>query len=1129
MAPLTAAQAPTPVAIPWARLAATRLPADRLLAAVDLAYATARYAALVQLASWLADDWEAALARMDGAHAAALQALEGGKVETWWALARAMATANGSAWPAEADAAVLRQLDRSRLARHHGVVLLCDAGDAAEVQGLAERLVAACGPLLSWPLWRQAGETRRALRGPALPPLEGGQGRIVVHVPGAEVELAPFLRADGPLDATAHRDLLVYERLVGQAALYDDGERFVERAPPSLVASLVGWRRAQTRAEAAARVSSRNLGQALRLATHQALARQRLGRPPWSARRPEADQLSAWAPEGHRALQLVGPSGVGKSHLAHDWLAAAGDQVLPLWLPAGHWPEAPFDAWLGALVTGTPVAPRPDALRGALSRGCAVVLDGLDEARAPAAVLAAVIAGLASAPAPVRLVITTRRAAPPGVPAHWWWTTPDGGGRVSLGLLDPGAARSLWEGADPARPDFSALPPHTQQLLRLPLMAALARQIGALSGPLSPDALFHAFIGERTTDLQRGLLQQVAAECLAGCQPWAAARDTGEGGLAAAARGVPAVAEALDGLVALGLLQRTTLDDQPRYRFGFDRLLGWWVDQLVTARCRADRADGQAWDEADWTAAFAQVAGSPALAAGVAQACARWIADHPAPVRALTSAALRPDLARATWLAALERSPRLGRQWLARAWRQPRQRPLLLEVAAEAGIAARVVPGLADRRTRAQAVAILPQLARRDAAGVAAAVEGFRLAQVRRPWRRPGAAVGLATALLHLHFGEGAGRAERQAFRTSSRALAQAALGVHGRGGWALRALQALLVPVVARYAAPPPGDIPDMPFELRRFLRIPAAQRARWRPLVELFADRATPAQAAPVLAAAAELGDVGPMLFWERALIAAALRPQTAAAALELAFAQGRAGQRAEPVRMVGQSAMYVHEVYLTRRPQAPDWDRRFDAFDRLAHGWLDAAPDRRYPVPSGRRYKSLFAAAHLLLWHQRTGAPTSPFVRRIWQQALQDRDPGLVGDLCNDLLIVAVTRGQPALALQAAAPLWRLRKLGGPALNAARAFLAALDRRIPAETREALAAVGSALAPWAADQRSRPGAPGDAAMAMFLNFDDAFVLDDALRGRIAEVLDAALEAPDLAAVIRVGLRTLFEGLVA
>lgn len=1157
---------PPPVAFFLRRFA--RTPAtdpERIITGADLGYAVVKYVALVRLADWLhagrpEPDWST-IDAMD-------HVLGGASSRHWWDVGRLLDhTFSAARVPTTPGWSTLQRaaetLGTARLSRHAGIRQGDDPALSASVEDAVDQLMSAAAPLLALPLVRSVGATREPLRGVELADPTHGSWTLGVMASGELLELDPFWLTAGPKEPGAEQDLLVYEKLTGhRAVVYERGDTLVEkeqRAPT--LEELLRWVAEQRDLDAMRKLDpagalggAAGLRRALVATAEAALGHERHLTPTAHVERPEVEEVwTRWAGTAQRrsALALVGQSGLGKTRECVHWLQGEMERgAVPLWIRAATWGGESLDRILGRALTGRALPLGLERLAEAAEGApVAVVVDGLNEADDPDELLRVVVSGLALL-GHTRLLVGCRperfQEAWRGVPATWRVSLPGAlDGALRLEPLTFDASRELWRQAEALHaPRFDQLPAATRQLVRVPIMCALAMREGVFDVEIrhSADGIIERFVAVQTTEIERLLMRHLAERLLAAGRADldAAAIDDDEAKvIRRALTGEPQLAAALERLLDVGILRRSGgggATQEMSIAFAHDRMTQWLAGRVVADHARGAGTGGTPPDMAYWSELHARHQDTTALAAAVGQGLAAVDEGGHVTLALLASEHERERaLGRMAAIAVSDLRPERARSWLSgAAWRTRRRRRRvraeLLEVAAETGHADVLAASLRYAPLRGDAQGVLSRIRRFAPETVQSALEAAWKEIGRHPWWSWRQTLALAHALVLVQFAEGALVRPHPPFAAMAREVARRLLGV--RLSFGKRLLLRAVAPLVAltvRIASGGLIGVPDPLRELPRWFRLPRSERRRFAPLVDLYAGRTRPSEVAGLLEEVALGRDFAAGLLLERSLIMAALRPETAAEALDLALELGTAARRLSPPTMTGQSVMYIYEVYLTRRPTAHDWGQRFDTFDALCRDWLVAAPDRRWQAASGARYKSLFATAHALLWYQRHGAAGSPFVRELWDRAITGQDEALALDLLNDLQILGITRARHALALLEMEPLSSSDGLSTRVEIQAAKLLASFKARDPELVERALHGGPGLLRARLAARVATMKPKESAAMALFLNFDDALVISESLNETVAEVLAYGLEAPSMRAWIRRAVELMVARLVS
>lgn len=1147
-------ECPLPVALPLARfLGATALP-ERIRHGADAAHALIKYVALVRLADWL----EAGLPGGDEATIAAVDFVLGAPSAIhWWAVAAALeelparpSAPRSPGW--RARRAEIETAARARKFRHAGARPRADRNLAAEISNALETLAEAAEPLLRLPLVRSADGTEQPLIGTELPESTGARWRILVRAPGGALTLDPFALALGPQDEHARQDLFVYERMAGSAVFYERDDQLIslEERPASLerLVGLVRRRRAEEAGAALMRKAGRDatgegLAQFLREAALEQARREISFLPIAHVERPEvAEALSALGDSGTRAVALSGPSGIGKTRELAEWVrrCAASGRV-PLWVRSASWRGERVSELCGKALTGYALSLQPERIAQAVAgHGLAIAIDGANEAERPERMLESLVRDLGELDLPsVQIVVGVRpealRTIRAALPPEWWAAParfPDGVVRIEPLPIE--SARMLWRQAElGGAPAFDQLPPATRRLLQVPLMAALGIQAGVLgtSPRVEAHQLIERFVDLQTTDVERVVLRRLAAAMYGRrTQTLDAAALLQDEGLRHVEDEFDVVAPALARLADCGLLRVTgTLQasQELRVTFAHDRLLQWLVGRWLEHRAVAAGDVRAGPDGEGWGSALSDVAGSPALASGVGQAIAALEPKSPGLVFDLLASSNAETRAagRLAARALAESDFRAAEAWRTASWHRVERDPVLRReiaaLAADAGDHRVLAEALQDRLLRTSTTAALSRLRRYAPETVHETLDAVWSRARRRPWLHLPTTVVTARALLQALIAEGA---SPEGDEVLDRLLREISAGLLGRPGGVVRPL--LRNAVVEGLAWVVPGALSTMPAnwidsrsELPRFFRRSKNDRARLRPLVDLFAGDASPADVAAIAIEVAKESDAVASTILERALIAAAVWSPNAEEALNLNAVVAAAAQATRPVPMAAQSVLYVLDRYLHRRHAEPDWDLRFAEFETLLRGWLAAAPDCRWTAASGRRYKAVFAAAHASFWQRRWGAGGSPIIAELWQRALE-RDESLAVDLLDDMSILALSRGNAALALSETEPLLRSSWLPPQVRQRALQLLGGVADRDPELLQRCLEGPGENRAALARLVRIEP-AEVSAEFLLALDFDDVIILGEPFRATVAKALELAIEVGSFHAFVSGVLR--------
>lgn len=1094
-------------------------PTERALAAFDVADAVIRYVALVRLAAWWRQPPAASAEHHEVARMLrpALWGVAGARPLAWWRVERALAAIVPEVPPAPGLAdltqARFEQLDRVRRSRHGNLRVDVTPDDMARAVATAQALVAAAAPVLALPLVIVPLPIE-------VPPLDGA-ARVVGHVvvntaPSATLPLAPWLFV-AEIDGV--RDVLLFARDTMTAPIFGSHDVLVpiDHGREAL-AGLHAWIDEVERDhadQALARLSHDQLVDRLVKTARASAAAMLFTEGPEVERSSLDHALGNMPPEGVSFVVLVGPGGVGKSHALRRLVMASQRAVL--WVRAVHWNHESLGALMGSAV-GMPGTRLGGARLAALVEdpGLLIAIDGLNETREPAAlidVVAQPLRGLARGS--VQVVVTSHPEAAAVVLARVEPTWRVGGtGEVVVQPLDDREAAIL------VGPGYARLGMATRRWSRVPLIALLARAAAGGDGDAQTvDHLIESFVAAQTSDLERALLRALASRMLATGRQALTRSEYGDGSplaeaLREAVEGAAPLGPALAALVDRGLVTAAG-DSATRtgvsVAFAHDRFLQWIAGRWLSARAPAgDDHDG-------WASHFEALAPAPALAGALGQALwglpdrDRWI-----PVLATSTSAAQRALARLAMAVGAEASPVRAVALLREAWHRPGRQDLagheLVALAADLGDPSVIAEALgADRETRGAATYALARVARHSTDTVAAALRERWQRIEPRPWLGLFGTLGVLHAILYARFAEGARPRQPETLNDLAATIVGRMVGTStGRAARLRRNALLRLAAAAVRWIAVlvPQGPTKHVR-ELFHLFRTPPPERSWLSPLVDVFRGPRRIDETMDVVRRVAASREVGPSILLERTLIVASRRPAEMDAALAAAVEAGAIGCAANPPTMLGQGALYVLSSHLLRvAPSAPGWDTTLAAFEHGLDRWLEAAPRRRWESASGNWYKSLFVAAHLQLHHRRHGTIRTDRLARMWRDALTRSDEQLAIDLLDDLQILALSRGFGPLALEAAEPLlassWRLPgRLHREVLE----LLRAVHERDPDVVEDALRRGNEPVRAMLARQLRLGRASRTAGYAIFLDFDDALVLDEGLRDAIASLFDAML----------------------
>jgi hypothetical protein len=1150
---------PLPVAMPAARLEAALDDADRIAAGADATEAAVKYVALVRLAEWR----EAHAPREEKVLEAVGRVLASPSLQKWHRVAAAV---QGSKvllqTPLLRDWKLLDGkpglpvpvADEARLYRHSRLRPDADQGQAANIVQAFRRICEVAEPILRIPLVLQNASGTHPLVGP-LEPAGQAPGSIGLVLEGRLLELDPFAlllegRQTRPVEGPPRHDLHVYEHLVGERVFYEFERRIDgatqrglrEEELPARLRDLLEGVRAGKRAslvEAAGALAGPGGIDKLRQAlvdSFRSVARRMRTLP--HVARPAVIAATATPGREIDVMALTGPSGVGKTREAIEWLEREVDAGrLPLLVRASVWKDHSLFEQIGLAALGVPASIEPPTIReAARERGLCVAIDGVNETSDPRRLLKILLEDLraiAGTEVSVRVLITTRPELVPllreVLPSGTWARLPEGrDGVVRLDALDPSSARALWDGVQRRNwVRFEALSPSMRRLARLPVVVALVADMGGPERAVTGlDGVVQAWVEQNTTALGRMLVRHL------GLRMWdtpAAVLDEVAIGADAALRealsGKGPLCDALLGLQSAGIVEVDgQLDalEATRLRFPVERVAEW-----VMARALADRMRGgvpRCGSRTGFREVLDAVAHLPMHLRGLSGALALLHQEGSQSLEGLLSSpdpALR-DLGRHAVGAWFDLDADEAQRGLAR-WADLRAPWChdLVAVAADAGDEAFLGRALVNGALREAAARSIARITRRDAD---TAVAGLRLAWAAirdRYALYPSAAREIGRGLVQVRLAEGQQHLHHPGAVELS---AQVARDVLGDRSWLAelrrRTLVAVLGYAVQGYLGTIPPSWPNLERELPAFFRKPAADRERLRPLVDLFAARVSPGEARVASIEAARSGDVGATLLLERALIAAALREQTSGAAFTLVHEVGEAARALRPVPMAAQSVLYVQSSWLFRHAavrHTPEgqraWTARADAFRRDIDLWLASAidPPRRWVSPGGLHIKALFLAAEAGIHELEHGDPVSPLARRLWAQA-NAGDEALGVDILDDIAIVATTSGRPDLALRLLEP---MSSAPGAMEPKVLEVLGAIAARDPEGLEAWLGTLPPALAGLARRVNlAVRDVPPEQSLA--INFDEAIVLADGLNREVAGVLEYALRAPSLRALI-------------
>ncbi len=1133
---------PLPVASPLWRLERSIHTGERILVAADVGYAVVKYMALARMSDWLhteEPDGGLQLARsLEGV-------LFGGSCNHWWRVANELEQAIPTpVLPATPTWGGVRQmhldrLNRSRSSRHTGSMPPEDRGLAGAAIQALEVLFEAGGPLLELSLIRYQGDRVESLQGP-VPPDEQAAGttyRLAIDTPGGRVDIEPLLIVLADEAEEDHQELYVYERLTQRCTIYERGQfqKEVEEHKPR-VTQVLQWveeRRRRSRLasnEQLESLSDEELVERLEDAARDAISRE------WRAsavgRQPREDVERALSRLPRRqvgVLVLTGPSGIGKTCELTSWLK--GTRLAPLWVRAGLRSAESLASLAGTAANGGEEATLSvDRLRGiARGRGLAIAVDGLNEAEDPRGWVTSLVEDLTEIGvegATVHLVLSTRQdpmtEVIPLLEPRWLaW----GDGVEELGPLPREQAAALWDSVCGAEKwSYDRLPPATRRLLQVPLLAALARDAVAFGGAESLDAesIVEAFLEKQTSDLERALLRYLGRLMYRGGNQTLGQEDLDEDRPAGprvveAILGHGELKEAYEDLLDKGLLLQqghVGPTAELRLMIAHDRIL-----QLYTSRWLADRlrgTDGAVDGPGEgWGEEMKRVGGSPALAAALGQTLATLNGDGPMLFDLFSSE--RPwdrAVAGNAVLALAERDGHAARRWLGEAWegtrRSPELRAELISMAADAGQPAILSRGMVDTaEVRETCITVLSRLRRHNPEDVLEVLrtlwEGIRrhpLLNIRRVAR-------LLHGLLVALVAEGNQRHRYPELEVLAQRVVGELVGT-GQSFWR-RLRRELLVGVLAFAGksivmAVPSGPVAHV-HEIARFFKVSRDTRAAFAPIIRLFCGQLRPDAIKRLAGRIVRAREVAPTVLLERALIVSSLRADTEAEALDLAHELGLEAQRTTPVPMAAQSSLYVLSTFLERHPIShPGWDDRYAQFRELLDGWLAVADRRRWTSASGKKYKSLFVSALIKLRHKKGESGRPPLVDRLWGDVFSgsadDRDR-LALDLLDDLTILAVSRGLGALALDSLEPFLARDRWSSAIERQASYLVKAIHDRTPELAQQTLED-----GPGKNRRRIRELLPvtpprATAGHSLFLDFDEALVLNEAVNETVAEVM--------------------------
>jgi len=1147
---------PAPVALPLAHLRET--PADaygrRIVVGADAGYAVVKYVALVRLADWIQGD-------LKGDNDKLVNQIEkvllGASANHWWLAARYLENLEGSGrlapdtplWNGKALARATETLNAGRKSRHGGLLVIEDASLASRIDDAVRMVVEAAAPLLDLPLVRRRGETRQPLIGPNVPPAGYGEWTIQVEVNERTLTLDPFLlMLGGEEEDVDSQDIYVYERLTQRGMLvhHDNIQRELRgESQPRGIHQVVTWlnqHRDRRLAEGTAHVNELEpdaLAELLRRSATKAMELEwritSIGRP---AERPDVSQaLAAMGTRGVQVRFLVGPSGIGKTHELVKWLRLT--KRIPLWVRANSWQGDDLGQLLGASANkgGPAVLGREVIRRLAHTGGLAIAIDGVNEARQPDALVAAVCRDLAELDISAHLVISGRpevlKTIRPSVPQAW---LPAGGARgdIELTPLSRAAAQTLWDGVmrNVGLP-FDQLHPTTQRLLQIPLLAAISLEIsGELLGA---EALIGAYVARQTTDLERVLLRQLAA-MMFGQSEQILSENSIQGSKGSAGRlldeaiqGIQPWGEPFAKLLDHGLL-RFSADKE--ITFAHDRILQFFVCRWLVAQVRDTPAERTGPEGVGWGTVLKRVAHSPALAAGVGQAVAT-LADQPMFAALVTSEeAWERTVGRLSMRALAEERPTVAATWLDETWQEhPRARTVcqeLVTIGADIGDVGLLAKGLGNRRTQKYAVAQLPRVLRYAPDIVEKAI--------RARWESIGkgpfifhlpSTVTVLHALLVAQVAKGAQERPFPPIGQLTRAVTSAMF----RGGRVRGLLRRITVEVLAMATHLVARALPTGPTdhikEFPRFFRQPPSKREKFRPLVHLFAGEATPQDVESIAREVVCQHEVVPTILLERALIAASRRPATREAALDLAVELGHLAQQVPNPTMGGQSSLYVLSNFLEQDLADGEAQRhRFEQFESLLKGWLSFSEKTGYRWRSSRNkwYKSLFAAAHMQLYGKIHGAFRSNISAELWGKAIgsnEAKNVQLAVDLIDDFKILMLSRGAVSCGMCELEPLLQANWLPPSVEVETRQLLAAAWAEEPDVVGEALALPGGEnrrrLATWVQVDRAKNTEGHD----LLLDFDDALVLNTKLCQTMSQIFEYMLDVRSFRGFLSLTLR--------
>lgn len=1134
---------PTPVALPLARLLAADNAARRLGYAADTGYAVLKYVALVRMADWLRVRLES---RTDDRQLIEnLQyGLWGAAATHWWQLTLRTAQVHpqplAPATP-QLDAlpqSFIEDLNRARQFRHSSQAPPDDAGQAAQTEHVALVLLEACEPILRLPFLRVQGLLRERIMGPTTPPMESGDWQLAVEVRGTVLLLDAFFLLQAATEQDDRHDVYIYERLSQRGMIVEHDRYQIELAQRGKhLELLLQWLR-QRRIEderAATRLIEQirpdEFESRLRKVADDDVSHEwRASASAPVAPRPEVEAaLALLPPAGVRALAFVGPSGIGKTHELMRWLLRS--PRLPVWIRAAGWQGQDLATMIGTNIQGqTARIPLPLLKQRAEQVGLAIAVDGLNETASPAELLQSIYQGLEALPGvAAHVVVTSRTEQMTKLPriADFWITGPGlQDGAFELCPLSRESAGRLWEQVRKGRMrPYEQLSIAWQRLLQTPLLAMITHEVleTARQQTLDPDALLSTYVSMQTTDLERVLLRHIAGLMYQRRQQTLDEQDL-DRELAAASRQLGPYGSSFERLVSRGLIVVSEADSDTRsrrIRFAHDRLLQWAVGHWLAARAQGTAA-GSLKLEGRWGKSVEERLHSPALASGIGYALALNFSLDETVLKdlLLSTNAHEVTAGRLGAIALAESEPEAALRLLEAAWPEVRRRPHardeLLALAAELGATTLLAGALKKTEQTEAAVWALMRVRRQSPEIIHATLSTAWQRIAGWPWLHLRTVKDIAYTLYLVQFTEGARRIPYQPFFELSNALITGLLG-SGKswlGKVLRRTVLSAFVPLTAlAVGKAPPGPV-DVPWEYRNFCRLPVDQRAVYLPFVAVFAGQQPPQAIEELARRAIRSSEMVPCSLLERALIRASQRQQTAESALDLAYRLGKEAQDIRPVGMAAQASLYILSKYLERFPTAADWNQRFAQFEDLLRGWLAAATDHRWTAASGRRYKSLHAAAHSGLCYGRFGT-RSPITGSLWQQALAGNEQ-LALDLLDDMFILAMSRQGYAIALKEMEPFLNGKTLSENVMKMACDLLAAIGEREPELLSEALKGPGPnrvRLAERVPLVRSKLATK----YTVYLDFDDDLVLNPDFTVEVSLILEQLLKAPSFSDFLR------------